>query len=291
MKDIVKWLRTIEERAFELYLEASKFFEEDKSFASFLRKLAEDESHHFHFMGSAAEFLRQSEVEIRSEIQLDDVTKAHVETLLERARELLANRDLTKPLMISHIVASEKSEWNAIFLYAINTLKDYSKLFQFVASEIQSHERRITSFLEVCDSGLNHLEEFRSLPKIWHPRILIAEDDEALRELLRDVLTAYGRVETAENGREALEKTRQRFFNVVVSDIGMPQMTGLEFYMAAREIDPGLRPHFVFCSGEIGADTEEFFKENNLYFLHKPFELNGLVQIVDRMLDTSVQPS
>jgi CheY-like chemotaxis protein len=59
------------------------------------------------------------------------------------------------------------------------------------------------------------------------------DDDESLRFLLRDLLLNGGVVESSEDGRDALEKVRQQFFNVIVSDISMPAMNGLDFYREA----------------------------------------------------------
>ena len=94
-------------------------------------------------------------------------------------------------------------------------------------------------------------------------------------------------VETAQDGKVGLEKTRRQFFNVILSDINMPRMNGLDFYKEACEEDPHTSTHFVFYSGDIDADHEQFFRENNLPYLKKPFTLNHFMEIVENLLQQS----
>jgi len=290
MEAIVLWLRDLEETAFELYSQSSDFFKRDRTLSKFLRCLADDESLHLQLMNSASEFLRQTDSPIPSEILVDEATKDHVEGPLEKAFEKLLGRDLTKELMLNTIVTIEKSEWNAIFLYAINKLKDRTRLFQHAASEIQSHAARIEGFFGTLPNGQGYAKNIQAFPKIWHPRFLIVDDDDCVRTLLQDLLLMRGDVETARNGKEALEKIDQTFFNAVVADIRMPQMNGLDLYKAAEKKYPGVRSRFVFCSGEIGPDLETYFRENKIFYLRKPFELNNLTKIVDRITHRSHDP-
>jgi DNA-binding NtrC family response regulator len=79
--------------------------------------------------------------------------------------------------------------------------------------------------------------------------------------------------------------TKDYFFNVVISDIDMPVMSGLEFYQKAVEMDPEIRRHFLFCSGNITSDIETFCRERDLMHLEKPFKLKQLYAAVQDIME------
>ncbi len=71
-------------------------------------------------------------------------------------------------------------------------------------------------------------------------RILVADDDAVIREGLRRILTAEGyEVETVSNGRAALERLEQKRFKLLVTDLKMPGMSGLE--VSAVDTNPASR--------------------------------------------------
>ena len=66
--------------------------------------------------------------------------------------------------------------------------------------------------------------------------ILVVDDEETLRNILVKILTKEGyKVETAENGEEALEKLRQAQYNLLISDIKMPRLNGFELLKIAKK--------------------------------------------------------
>ena len=70
-------------------------------------------------------------------------------------------------------------------------------------------------------------------------RLLIVDDEQSMRELLEHVLAREGyHVETAENGRVALERMKEYAFDLVISDIQMPDMTGIELLEQVRATSP-----------------------------------------------------
>ena len=71
-------------------------------------------------------------------------------------------------------------------------------------------------------------------------RILIVDDEEIIRDSLRQLLESCGyQVETSSNGDEALKKLSESYFNLIMVDIMMPGMSGLEFIRRVRDIFPG----------------------------------------------------
>jgi two-component system chemotaxis response regulator CheY len=289
MKELVDWLRKVEQFAHELYSRASDFFAEDERLSEFLRRLALDEASHYHIMGSASEFISKGNLSVTSSIELDPVTISHLEEPLKEAYNSLVQGTLSQRRMIESIVKAENSEWNILFLYAINSLKPVNKLFQYGASVIQSHQDRIEQFLSAHPEGRLYVDGIRQLPTVWKPCFLVVDDEEPLRSLLHDLLATRGVVETSPHGRDALEKTRRRFFDVIVSDINMPIMSGLDFYREAIKEDPTTRSRFVFCSGEVSSDQRLLFQQNSAPHLTKPFKVRDLMEAVDHILRESAE--
>jgi CheY-like chemotaxis protein len=69
-------------------------------------------------------------------------------------------------------------------------------------------------------------------------RILIVDDDEAVRESLHDELVGEYEVETAAGGREALERLAHASYDVVISDLRMPEVNGVEVLDRAHGLHP-----------------------------------------------------
>ena len=287
MQSIVDWLKTVEQLAHNFYKEASVFFKEEQELSAFLSRLAEDEERHFQLMSKAADYLREKEMPVISSITLSQTSKDHVETPLKQGYRLLLEHTLSKEQMIDYIVEIEFSELNNIFLYAINTMKEHSKAFQHVAAAVQAHEERIKVFLDALPDEFKPARDIGELRTIWENKLLIVEDNEPLRILLSELLSRQGVVETAKNGAEGLEKTREHFFNVIISDVDMPIMNGLEFYEQAIKEDPNIQSHFLFSTGEITPDREVFFKKNRLRYLMKPFSLDKIKHTVDDIIQSS----
>ena len=79
MKKIINWLRSIESLASKVYLEASHQLENDQKFSSFLSRMSEEETWHYHIIGSAAQHLLENNEDPISAIQIDDDIKNEVE--------------------------------------------------------------------------------------------------------------------------------------------------------------------------------------------------------------------
>jgi CheY-like chemotaxis protein len=288
LKEIIDWLRQVEQLACDVYQEASDYFSQDKPFSSFLSTLAEDESLHFHLMGSAAQYFNDTKEHPVSAITIDSSTRDHVESPLRHLHSLITTHSITKQVLIHFVSKVEFSELNHIFLYVINTFQQYSRPFQYVAANIQAHKDRIEKFLGELPDDLDVLGDIRKLPRVWKERILIVEDNTPIRELLAKILSDLGAVETPTNGQDAMNKVREHFFNVVISDIDMPVMGGLEFYQRAVEMDPDIGHRFLFCSGNETLEIEAFCRERGLVFLRKPFELQELYKAVRETADKTL---
>jgi len=115
-------------------------------------------------------------------------------------------------------------------------------------------------------------------------RILLAEDDEDMRRFLAKALENAGyQVVSFDNGLSAYERLREEPFNLLLTDIVMPQMDGIELARKAAELDPDLKIMFItgFAAVALNADIEA---PKDAKILSKPFHLRDLVSEVGRLI-------
>jgi len=116
-------------------------------------------------------------------------------------------------------------------------------------------------------------------------RIILAEDDESLRRFLVKALEKAGYVVVAfGNGAEAYQRLREEPFSLLLTDIVMPEMDGIELARRASELDPDLKIMFITGFAAVALNSEEK-AARDAKVLSKPFHLRDLVQEVERMLD------
>jgi nitrogen-specific signal transduction histidine kinase/ActR/RegA family two-component response regulator len=150
-------------------------------------------------------------------------------------------------------------------------------------------------YLPVASKGDEKEESVPVPPKRGNETILVAEDNEPLRGLLRDVLTAYGyHVIEATDGAEAVEQFRKAGkIDLLVLDSVMPKKNGREAYNEINEIKPGIR--VIFTSGYTSnVILDKGVEDKKFEFIAKPILPNALLQKVREVLDRNFperQPS
>lgn len=117
-------------------------------------------------------------------------------------------------------------------------------------------------------------------------RILVVDDYPPTRELIRDALTRsnYYEISEAENGREALDKYSQCSFDLVISDVMMPTMGGMELLKRLREINPDT-PVIMITAQPAVELTVSAMKKGAIDFLKKPFNIDELLYKVQIYLN------
>lgn len=117
-------------------------------------------------------------------------------------------------------------------------------------------------------------------------KILIVDDERAIRNTLKEILEFEGySVETAEDGKTALEKAGQTAFDLVYSDVKMPEMDGIELLEALRREGAGDCP-VVMISGHGNIETAvEAIKKGAYDFIEKPLDLNRLLVTTKNALE------
>ena len=108
-------------------------------------------------------------------------------------------------------------------------------------------------------------------------KILVIDDERAIRNTLKEILEMESHeVETAENGRIALDKAKQQQFDLIFSDIKMPEIDGMELLTALREAE--IDCPVVMISGHGTIETAvECIKKGAFDFIIKPIDLNRLL--------------
>jgi two-component system cell cycle response regulator CpdR len=116
------------------------------------------------------------------------------------------------------------------------------------------------------------------------PKILLAEDDGDMRRFLVRALSNAGyEVVSFDNGKSAYDRLREEPFELLLTDIVMPEMDGIELARRATEIDPDLKVMFItgFAAVALNAASQA---PKDAKILSKPFHLRDLVNVVDRVL-------
>ena len=116
------------------------------------------------------------------------------------------------------------------------------------------------------------------------PKILLAEDDNDMRRFLVKALASAGyEVIDYDNGLSAYRRLREEPFQLLLTDIVMPEMDGIELARRATELDPDLKVMFItgFAAVALNPDSNA---PKDAKVLSKPFHLKDLVNEVEKLL-------
>ncbi|HUB64024.1 MAG TPA: response regulator [Methylocella sp.] len=115
-------------------------------------------------------------------------------------------------------------------------------------------------------------------------KILLAEDDHDMRRFLGKALQNAGyAVASFDNGMSAYHRLREEPFELLLTDIVMPEMDGIELARRATELDPDIKVMFItgFAAVALNPDNNA---PPQAKILSKPFHLKDLVNEVHRLL-------
>ena len=115
--------------------------------------------------------------------------------------------------------------------------------------------------------------------------LLVADDDPGLRESLERTLTREGyRIVLASDGRAALERVQAGGIDLIVTDLKMPGLTGLELLRAAKAIAPDVDVILLTAFGTV-EEAVKAMKDGAYDFLTKPFRREQLLKLIDKALE------
>jgi CheY-like chemotaxis protein len=114
-------------------------------------------------------------------------------------------------------------------------------------------------------------------------RVLVVDDDDMVRRVLVEVASEVSmEVEAAASGQAALDALATKSFDLLITDLRMPGVTGLDVVRYARDRYPSM--HVIVVTGFAGAEEERAVGQFDAVFLHKPFGSDEFRRAVRRAL-------
>ncbi len=128
--------------------------------------------------------------------------------------------------------------------------------------------------------------DLAAAPAVPGKTILVVDDEPAVASLLAEALARDGhKVDLAANGAVALRMLGVRDYDLIVSDSGMPVLSGPELYREVERREPRLTRRFVFVTGDIlNPRTRAFLARTGAPQLEKPFTVESVKRVVRRAL-------
>jgi two-component system cell cycle sensor histidine kinase/response regulator CckA len=116
--------------------------------------------------------------------------------------------------------------------------------------------------------------------------VLVVEDEAALGAAVAESLADAGFVvDRAGDGEEALTRVKARAYDLIICDLKMPRVDGMEFYRTLEREHPEAARRILFVTGDVaGTEAERFFEETGCRWLAKPFRLRDLLRTAKEIL-------
>ena len=279
----IDWQAGQEEELEALYRAAAMRFAAHPDFAQFLLVLAAQEREHGKLL---RQLLLPSERAGTPAIDFPDDpgTRSSTEKMIAASWQTLEAEDLTEQRMLEVIVQLEFSEWNSLFLLTMNWSGQNDDEFRRMLGEIELHRQTIENYLLQAGVADELFQMIHTLAPLWKKRILIVDDDPVIARLLEIIMTPYGDLEVTTRPADALNHLRSRHFDVMISDICMPEMDGIELYQQAVKLNPEIGKHFLFFTATNHRDHLHFIAEHHIPTLKKPAPLKVLQEAMTSLL-------
>jgi two-component system NtrC family sensor kinase len=159
---------------------------------------------------------------------------------------------------------------------------------RILATSSPGHGARFTVELPVIAPMSGTAENIRTAPAAvaGQKRVLVIDDEGHLRDLLKEILTREGhQIFTAANGKDALVMLQHRSFDLIITDIKMPETDGFEFYRELKSRGSQYAERLLFVTGDVlNTETLRFLESTGNPWLAKPFELNAVKDAVAKAL-------
>ncbi len=281
MQTLIEYFAELEHTAAQLYRKASGYFAEDAEFSGFLKILADDEQYHYEIMRDLT--TREYVADVMISEERKSLLLSQIEILLAK----LENVGLSKNELLQSIIETEFSEWNDLFIFTITAINEQNPEFKRIAAKIQNHLDKIECFI-IERTGEKALhEQLKSMQRIWDKRILIVDDDDIILKLLARIFGKRFLIDEAKNGKEALQAVESRYYDVIVSDVNMPDMNGFDLFEKLKSESGRYVRKFIFLTGD--RNHEGFFKAQDVKYFFKPFPLDALIASVDDIILKAVE--
>jgi len=124
-------------------------------------------------------------------------------------------------------------------------------------------------------------------------RVLVIDDEPDVAEVLVDMLSVDGhKADIAPNGRVALERLAHGGYDLVMSDLRMPEFDGSALYHRLQEADDPILRRFIFVTGDtLGPEAQAFLERTGVPTLAKPFVFGEVRKIIQQVLASATSPT
>jgi two-component system, NtrC family, sensor kinase len=121
-------------------------------------------------------------------------------------------------------------------------------------------------------------------------KMLVVDDEKYILDFFVEVFQPYPiSVDTASNGRAAMEKIRDTSYDLVVTDFKMPQMSGRDLFEWIKNERPSLASRIIFVTGDtVSTETRSFFENNSNRYLAKPFRIEDVKEVIQQTLEDAL---
>ena len=111
-------------------------------------------------------------------------------------------------------------------------------------------------------------------------RILVVDDEEDVRGTLSDMIEGLDyQVVVAENGNEALERIKTEKIDLIITDLSMPKMNGLELIVNSKQINPNIPIAVISAFGNV-ENTTDALTRGAFSFIAKPFKISQIKELI-----------
>jgi CheY-like chemotaxis protein len=122
-------------------------------------------------------------------------------------------------------------------------------------------------------------------------RILIVDDDQSLRKLMHETLEAIGYMAvSASDGVDAIKLVKTEQIDLVIADISMPEMDGLQLLQQVKEYNPKI-PVLLITGVNMNNIKDRVYQYGADAFLDKPFRISKIEEMLERLLTDNTQPA
>ena len=124
-------------------------------------------------------------------------------------------------------------------------------------------------------------------PEVKECRTLVVDDEESIASLLARILRGAGHVvDVTTDGKTALQLLEKKCYDLVITDVKMPGVSGQRIYRWIQEHRPELARRVLFTTGDVVApDTQEFLLETGNAYISKPFNISRVLEVVEAVLE------
>ncbi len=154
---------------------------------------------------------------------------------------------------------------------------------------IESRPGKGTTFVIRLPKGESDLpvrkKEIPAEPEAGRARILVIDDEDSVRDVLSQMLRAKGhQVVAAASGEEGIEQFEKGTFDLVLTDLGMPKISGWEVGKAVKKMNPGI-PVAMITGWGMELNRDKMSESGIDLIISKPFDFKRVLQLVREALD------